>query len=213
MTKVPLEDPNIPLIERCKLFNRVLKEQGAVDVQLLSKFMEVSPQVVTAFYELNTVEESEVLMLDKKRLDSGILSVLMNISPKNRPAVYENLDQFLKSDNPVQQIIGFLNGGSGRPTIRHLYDQVDKKFWPQVARNLRARDLQAGTINPAFRAVLVRISIKRASDPELQWLERALRKDLDSKLMVFTAPSLKEKFPDAVQAIEKFLGPDGSVIA
>src|SRR6266516_7398901 len=96
-----LTNDEISLNKRREAFNRALDDFGAKDPHILSFSLKVTPQVVIAFYELNNVSKEELEFLTNKKLDMGLISVLMNIDPVNRKRIYGDLESFLRDKHPV----------------------------------------------------------------------------------------------------------------
>ncbi len=202
--QVSLTDPDISLKLRKRQFNRYLTEYDEQDSQLLSSRIKVTPQVVTAFYELNLLSDREVEELDAKRLDLAVLSLLLNLTPTNRASVLLRLDEFLKDKEPLTRITKFVSDGAGRMTIDDVVEQVDSQYWWALAKFLSQNDFNRGTINASFRNMLRFVAQGRASRSQKNWLDRGIRMNFGNGLGVFEAPNLKKQFPKNVQIIETF---------
>jgi hypothetical protein len=202
--QVSLTDPDISLKLRKRQFNRYLTEYDEQDSQLLSSRIKVTPQVVTAFYELNLLSDREVEELDAKRLDLAVLSLLLNLTPTNRASVLLRLDEFLKDKEPLTRITKFVSDGAGRMTIDDVVEQVDSQYWWALAKFLSQNDFNRGTINASFRNMLRFVAQGRASRSQKNWLDRGIRMNFGNGLGVFEAPNLKKQFPKDVQIIETF---------
>ena len=200
-----LTDKKISLKERLHLFNKIIEKYGALDEHILSNILKITPQVIIAFYELNILDDEEIDFLDKRHLDIGIISTLMNIQPEIRKNIYKKLDEYLKEDYPVLCIIDYINEGEWTYKIRDLYNEIDRNFWVEVSSYLKDNDIKSGTITPKFRRMLVSIKKFNASNSQLQWLERGIIYDYEQNIGVFNAKTFQVRFPDAVYSIQKLL--------
>jgi hypothetical protein len=195
----------IPLEERINLFNKLITKYGVQDEHILSNILKVKPQIIIAFYELNSLDEEEIDFLNRKNLDIGIVSVLMNIQPEIRKHIYRKLDYFMKSNYPVSEILNYINNGGWNYSISSVYTETDRDFWGEVSSYLKDKSVDSGTINKKFRSLLISIKKNSASKKQLEWLERGIIYDYEEHLGIFTAETFKLRYPEAVNNIQKYI--------
>lgn len=200
-----LTDKKIPLKDRIHIFNKIIEKFGTLNEHRLSHLLNINPQIIIAFYELNTLDDDEIKFLDEKNLDFGVVSCLMNIQKDIRKYVYKKLDYFLNFDEPIKHIVEYINEENWIMNIYNLYKKIDRKFWGELASYLKDMNIKKGPINKKFRAMLVSIKKYDASESQLQWLERCIIYDMQEELGIFKADTFKERFPKAVNTIEQFL--------
>jgi len=200
-----LTENSVPLIERIRLFNKIIEKYGVQDEHILSNILKVTPQVIIAFYELNVLDKEEIEFLNNKNLDMGIISTLMNIQPNIRQHIYPKLDEFLREKYPVYHIIEFINEGEWTYKIEKLYKEIKKRYWGEASSYLKDNSIESGTVNKGFRRMLVSIKTNNATKKQLQWLERAIIYDAEQNLGIFDAKTFQVRFPEAVGSIREFL--------
>jgi len=178
---------------------------GTLDDYIISKALNIPPQVVSTYFELYLLNDGELELIKEKNLDMGIIRTLMLIDPSRRNLIYANLDEILESDYPVSEIVDFLNEEEWRMSIEELYESVSSSYWKKIASYLKDSDINKGPINKNFRGMVFKIGKYKASPKQLNWLEKAIFYDEDQSLGVFRAKTFQENYPEDVKKIEKFL--------
>jgi len=211
--KLKLSDDSIPILKRLKTFieeteklgfNIQAINDGTLNEHILSNAFEIPPSLVCMYFNLYLSEEDELQYLAEKKLHTSLLNTLMFINPIIRDVIYEKLDEFLKDEYPIESIIRFINEGNWRLRIQDLYEKVEKEYWAAVSSYLKDTSTANGTITTSFRNLLMRIRTK-ASEKQLNWLERGIIHDYELNLHVFINDSMKSNHPKAVKLIKKYI--------
>ncbi len=209
-----LMDDSKSILERLHTFeDRVIEmgydlhtsHGGLPNEHFLSQAFAVPPQIVRMYFELRKCSDDERRILLEKNLDTGVIRTLMLLHPVVRTVVYEHLDDLLKGERPLSNIIDFVENGNWRLRIRDLYDRIDREYWAAVSSLLKDKDIVNGTITKRFRSLLMTIKRHDASESQLMWLERAIIHDFELGLGVFTSPALQKEYPEAVAIVKDFL--------
>lgn len=209
----PLLDQSLSLTERLKIFKDLIEKRGfdpeiacdgKLDEHILSLALNLTPQVVIMYNNLLKCDKKELEILEPVQ-DIEIVKVLMLIPTIIREKIYQHLDRLLKDDYPLTRIIDFIENGPWRTRITDVYAKVSSNYWKQIASYLKDRNVVDGTINKAFRQMLFSIALNKASNSQLDWLERGIIHDYERGLGIFIRPELKSKFNNEIEIIEKFL--------
>jgi len=215
MDNLKLMDDSISILERLEIFLKETEKlgysleaikEGTLNEHLISNAFEIPPSLVCMYFNLYLCEDEEKKYLAEMNYYTSLVNFLMHIEPAIRNIVYKNIDKYLDEEYPIEGIINFIDNGNWRIRIRDVFDNVNKEYWAAISSYLKDTNLTNGTIIPSFRNMLMKFKIyKKASDGQLDWLERAIIHDYEEKLNIFVNESLRKKYPKDIEWIEKYL--------
>ncbi len=214
--KYKLADDAESVLSRLKRFVSLLEElgydpsginHGTIDEHAISAALGITPQTIRMFFGLYLCNEEERMLLTERNLDTSIISILMMIDPRIRLSIYKIIDDFLKDEAPVTRIFEFIDSAEYRMTISDVFNQTSPNYWAAVAGLLKDREFAKGPITTRLRSMLMNLKkYRKASQKQLQWLERAIIYDYENEYGIFVAPQLRDQFPEDVNNIEQYLG-------
>ncbi len=208
-------DDSIPILDRLRSFidevdnlgyNVESISHGSLNEHYLSAAFGTPPQIIRMYFGLYLCDDEEKQFLGRKELDTGLLRTLMLIEPQIRKELYKQIDGILGYEFPITGIIDFVDHGAWRIRMRDVYEAVNKEYWAAVSGYLKDTGTVNGTITKSFRKLLMDIKIYgKASDKQLDWLERGIIHDFERELGIFTSEALSKIFSSDVDWIEHYL--------
>jgi hypothetical protein len=200
---------HIPLQKRYDDFVVWISEKTNNVPELIAVELEVEPSVVDVFFELANFDTEEFAMIDKCELDIDELFIIVRTKRNIRMQVYENAKTLLADPQPLKAIREFIDNAIFG-TQDQLLRKVSSGAWKCVAKYLKSRSIEDGTITRKYRSLLVSLAKykdqdKEFSDKQIDWLVRGILHDHEAELRIFTSNDLKNSFKDDYILIEKAL--------
>lgn len=198
--KLSLEDLSIPLRKRYDDFLVWSNSNASSIIEIIAEQLGVQPGVVDVFNELANLEDDEFEIIDKNKIDIDSLFLIVRNNKSIRSKIYENSTQLLKSDQPLTAIRSFIERAV-EPNYHELVQKISPNSLKSIAKYLKDRSIVSGTITAQLPSMLSKAAVKRSkeeliSEKMVDWIIRAMTRDLEKELNIFCNDNIKNNFPE-----------------
>lgn len=199
--KLHLLNADIPLQIRYDKYLEWESQNSTVSLQVVAQNLEIRIAYVEVFVDLGKLDEEEFNIIDDCKINIDSLVLITKEEKPTREKIYSNYNIIISNTNePLKALRNFIDGDN-EPLFREKLERVSPEAYFKIAQYLKQVGIEQGTITKQFRGLLVSVGKRlqneeTVSDPQIDWIVRAITFSNIHTLNVFSNELLETDFPD-----------------
>ena len=185
--KLNLLKNSIPLQIRYDEFVRWTSSINHSIPELMAHELGVKVSTIDVFFQLGGLEDYEFAVIDRCKLDTGMLFVFIRHTLNVRLQVYKKAKILLRSEHPLLAISKYVESLVEVDLDAEILS-ISKKAMCCISKYLEDRGIDENVLNKNFRKMIKK---NKLSDKMIDWILQAIVYDREKSKGVFTNDILK----------------------